>query len=295
MTSPTLRIALAGFGGACAAFIALGAGSMRLPASTPASASVLARYDLGAAPTARWKLPRALDEISGLATDATGRLFAHDDEQAIIYELDASAERIVRQFAFGRPPARGDFEGIAVAGTRVFLTTSSGIVYAGATGANGTAVPFSLFRTGIGRSCEIEGLAWNANQDSLLFACKAPRISALRDRLAVFAWSPARPAPAAEPAMRASLRDVADQLGHRDFLPSELLRDPDTGHLLLLAARAHAIVEITPQGDVVNVSRLQRALHRQPEGLAFDRDGALLISDEANGGRATLTTYRRAR
>ena len=156
-------------------------------------------------------------------------------------------------------------------------------------------MPFSTSRTGIGRSCEIEGLAWNAGRDSLLFACKAPRVAALRNLLAVFGWSPTKPAPAAKLSIQVPLSDVASRLGHRDFLPSELLRDPATGHFLLLAARAHALVEITPQGEVVHAARLQRTLHPQAEGLAFSGDGSLFISDEATGGRATLTTYRRIR
>jgi streptogramin lyase len=45
---------------------------------------VLARYDFAEPAADRWKLPRSLDEISGLAVDARGRVFAHDDERAAV-------------------------------------------------------------------------------------------------------------------------------------------------------------------------------------------------------------------
>lgn len=257
--------------------------------------SVLARYDFSAARADVWNLPRALDEISGLATDGAGRLFAHDDEKAIVYELDPAAQRVVKRFAFGQPAARGDFEGIAVVGDRVYLTDSDGVLYAGRGGEDGEAVPFDTYPTGIGRSCEVEGLAWDEGVRSLLFACKTPRVAALRGRIALFAWSPQGGTSPSAPSIRVPLTAIARRLGHGAVSPSELLRDPATGHLLILAARAHAIVEITGSGDVVSVARLPRALHRQAEGLAFDRDGALLVSDEANGGRATLTAYPRVR
>ena len=259
------------------------------------SAGVLGRYDFAAEPAERWELPRALNEISGLAIDGAGRVFAHDDERAIVYELDPASQQIVKRFAFGHPAVRGDFEGIALAGDRVILTTSTGDLYIGREGRDGETVPYTIEATGIGRRCEVEGLAWEAGARSLLLACKTPRVEALRGQLAVFAWSLEQSTPAAAPKLLVPLQAVTRPLGHSDFAPSELVIDAKTGHLLLLAARARAIAEITPAGDVVAVARLPRALHRQAEGLALARDGTLLVADEANGARATLTAYRPTR
>ena len=47
----------------------------------------------------------------------------------------------------------------------------------------------------------------------------------------------------------------------------------------------------TPTGELVAGHALKSRLHRQPEGLAFAPDRTMLISDEAAGGRATLTAY----
>ena len=74
--------------------------------------ATLSRYDLSKPAADRWELPKALQEISGLAVDSAGRIFAHDDEQAIIYQIDPATHRVVKRFSFGRARAarglRGD-------------------------------------------------------------------------------------------------------------------------------------------------------------------------------------------
>ncbi len=254
--------------------------------------SVLARYHLDGDPDDEWKLPKALDEISGLASDGD-RLYAHGDEEAIVYQLDPASHQIVSRFALGRPAVKGDFEAITVVNGRVFLTTSNGELFVARIGEDGASVPYQRYATGIGRNCEVEGLAWDPGDRMLLFGCKTPRVRALAGRLTVFAWSPER---RAAPAVRLSVvQSGVSALARKQVYPSELLCDSTTGHLLLLAARARVIIELSPAGEVLAVASLKRSWHRQAEGLALARDGALLVADEAAGHHATLTTYRAAR
>lgn len=253
----------------------------------------LARYDLEGPPDDRWDLPKALQEISGLAYDGAGRLFAHDDEQAIIYQLDPATHRIVKRFSFGQPALRGDFEAIAVVGAQVILTTSGGVLYAGREGRDGEAVPYVTQATGAGRDCEVEGMAYEPAARALLFACKTPHVAALAGHLAVLRWSLERRALDPRPAILLPLGQIARELKRADFHPSELLRVPASGHLLVLAGRQHAVAEITPDGTLVGVSRIRRRDHRQAEGLALGADGSLMIADEGAGRRGSLTVYRR--
>jgi len=255
---------------------------------------VLVHYDLTAPPASRWELPKELNEISGLAVDGRGRVFAHGDERAIIYQLDPATHHVLKRFSFGRPAVHGDFEGITFAGEQVILTTSNGVLYAGREGQDGEAVPYTVRDTGVGRRCEVEGLLYEPSDRSLLLACKVPRIESLRGKVAVFAWSLGRGALAAVPRLLLPLSQVTDRLGGSTFHPSDLTRDPVTGHFLMVAARERAIAELTAAGAVADVRRLRHSLHRQPEGLAFAA-GSLLVADEANGRRATLTVYQRSR
>jgi hypothetical protein len=259
-----------------------------------AAEGALSHYDLRAAPADRWTLPKELNEISGLAVDRRGRVFAHGDERAIVYQLDPATHRVLKRFSFGHPAVRGDFEGIAVTGEQLTLTTSDGVLYTGREGQDGEAVPYTIRDSGVGRRCEVEGLAYESSDRSLLLACKTPRIESLRGKVAVFGWSLDRGAPAASLRVVVPQSQVVGRVGGSTFHPSELTRDPVTGNYLVLAAREHLIAELTPAGAVADVRRLRPSLHRQPEGLAFVADGALLVADEANGKRATLTVYRRS-
>ena len=261
--------------------------------STSAAAATLSRYDLAAPPADRWELPKALQEISGLAVDGAGRIFAHDDEQAIIYQLDPASHRVVKRFSFGVPAVRGDFEAIAVVGRQVILTTSDGVLYAGREGRDGESVPYVTQATGVGRDCEVEGMVYEAAGRALLFACKTPRTQALVGHLAVLRWSLDRKVLDPRPWIFLRLSGITRELKGQGFHPSELLRVPANGHYLALSGREHAIAEITPAGKVVAVAHLRRRDHRQAEGLAFAPDGALLISDEGAGQRGTVTVYRR--
>jgi uncharacterized protein YjiK len=257
------------------------------------AAATLSRYDLTAPPADRWELPKALQEISGLAVDSAGRIFAHDDEQAIVYQLDPATHRVVKRFSFGAPAVRGDFEAIAVVGRQVILTTSDGVLYAGREGRDGESVPYVTQATGVGRECEVEGMAYEPAGRALLFVCKEPRTAALVGHLTLLRWSLDRKALDPRPRIFLRLSEITRELKRPGFHPSELLRVAGSGHYLVLSAREHAIAEITPAGKVVAVARLRRGDHRQAEGLAFGAGGALLISDEGAGRRGTISVYRR--
>jgi uncharacterized protein YjiK len=252
---------------------------------------VLSRYDLSRPPADRWELPHQLAEISGLATDSAGRLFAHGDERAEIFEIDPDAQRIIRRFSFGEPAVRGDFEGITVVGDRIFLVTSDGVLYSGTAGADRHQVEFVTYSTGLGKLCEIEGVAYDPSNPSLLLACKEARTSQLRHRLAIYRWSIDRRALFPKPALLMGLNPITSALKEKGFHPSDLAIDASTGHLLVLAAREAAIVELTPTGEVVKVAKLRRKLHPQAEGLAITRAGSLIVSDEGAGKQGTITTY----
>lgn len=252
---------------------------------------VLVHYDFAAPPADRWELPKELNEISGLAVDPRGRVFAHGDERAIIYQLDPATHHVLKRFSFGRPAVHGDFEGITFARDQVILTTSDGVLYAGREGQDGDAVSYTVRDTGVGRRCEVEGLLYEPADRSLLLACKVPRIESLRRKVAVFGWSLDRSALVGTPRLLVPLSRVTDRLGGSAFHPSDLTRDAVTGHYLMVASRERAVAEFTAAGVVADVRRLRHSLHRQPEGLAFAADRSLLVADEANGKRATLTVY----
>jgi uncharacterized protein YjiK len=256
-----------------------------------AESSALSRYSFTAEAATQWRLPGRLREISGLATTPDGRLFAHDDEQAIIYQVDYSAGRVVKAFALGDITQRDDFEGLAVADGKFYLVSSYGRLYEAAEGADDERMLFNTYGTGVGRQCEVEGLAFEPADRALLLLCKTVRTEELEDFVVIYKWSLDRRSLTADSPLRVPLEAVTDHIKGKSFNPSGIEIHPLTRTYVVVAAKQEVIVEITPAGEVRAVVELPGKVHRQVEGIAFLPVAELLLGDEGQGGRGRLTLY----
>lgn len=263
-----------------------------------AHTSLLSAFDFAAQPAKRSQLPAALREVSGLAIDANGRVLAHADEAGIVTEIVACGDSIGPSIRIGNPPVAEDFEGIVAIGPRLVLITSGGKLY-GAERSPGTGVSqFNVVETGLGDVCEIEGLGWNEGEEVLVAGCKEPRRSWGRgrdrsgsDSVTMLKWSTAQRRAAG--AIKLPLADISQRTGQRRFRTSAVEWSPATRTYIALAGPESAIIEFTPEGKVVAAHRLNRSLHRQPEGLALRGDSVIMIADEGGNGRATVSCYHR--
>jgi uncharacterized protein YjiK len=260
-----------------------------------ASGSILGRYPLSADSSGQWRLPDKLNEISGLALTDDARLLAITDESAIVYELDYSEGRLVKAFALGEPTERDDFEGIAWFDGRVWLVTSKGKIYESGEGEDGERVTFEAFETGIGKSCEIEGLAYRKSDSTLLLLCKNIRKKSDLESLAIFAWSTITRELVPGKTIAMPDREIAAALRMARLNPSGIAIDGRSGNMLIVAARQHALVEVDADGGFVAARVLPlTARHPQAEGIEILPSGGLLIADEGGGHRARLALYRPA-
>lgn len=271
----------------------LGLGLAACADAQSAPSGGLREYDLAGAPAGRIELPAELAEVSGLAYTEDGRLLAHGDEQAVIYQIDYPAGKAVKRFAIGDGggPLFGDFEDIQVVGERVFLVTSAGEIVEGTEGENGATVPVVRRTNGIGNACEVEGMAWDEASSSLLLLCKQTKGKRWKDQLVILAVNPATGKFEPEPRLTVPQAELVRATGAKRFAGSAMVRHPRTGNWILVAGPQHAFVEIDAAGKVLGGGLLAGERHRQPEGLAIAPDLTLLISDEAAGGRATITGY----
>jgi hypothetical protein len=246
-----------------------------------APAGRLAALDF-TSPARRLELPRALQEVSGLVRLPEGMLLAHGDEEAVWMAVDVRSGDAAVHLALGAP-TRGDFEATALADGRLWLLASDGTMLDAPATATGRVTRPGM-RAGAS-DCELESLAWLPERGEFLAACKtsAPagglafRVRRPSDRT----WR--------ETPLAVSHDAIREAGGPDGFSASDMLFDAHTGHLILLAGRERALLEITLTGTVVATRRLARKLHPQPEGLALLPDGSLAIADEApGGGRLTL-------
>jgi uncharacterized protein YjiK len=261
----------------------------------------LARRDSGATsdtdatkPVARWIMPVDLAELSGFALLPNGRLLAHGDEHAKIYEVDYRRGTVVKEFTLGKPAVKGDFEAIATVDDRLYLLDSNGTLYEFHEGKNGEHVEYSTHDTKLGKECEFEGLAYDPAITSLLLACKHVHEKRFKTDVLIYRWPVAKDEQGerkiAELAVPLSSIPKA-VLKKGEFHPSDIAIDPITGNYVILSSLERAIVSITPAGQVVSARALPGE-HDQAEALAITKDSILIIGDEAARKPAVITLYR---
>jgi uncharacterized protein YjiK len=261
--------------------------------STPTQAQSLTLdgYDFSKDGGEQIKLASGLREISGLAMDSAGRLFAHNDERAVIYQLDPVSGQVLKAFYAGFNGTPGDFEGIAIAGRRIFLSNSNGEILETGEGSHGSTMDYRFHSLGLGDQCEFEGLAFDSETGSLLLPCKEPREKDLRDHILVFSVDLRSMEPARVPRIFLPIEELEALDLDPSFSPSGIAIHPETGSIYLVSAQDDAVLEFSAGGTLLGGRSLRKKTHAQTEGIAFETDGTLLLADEGREKRGRLTRY----
>jgi uncharacterized protein YjiK len=266
-------------------------------------------YDL-AQPTRSLVLDNELNEISGLSLSLDGReLLAVQDEDGELYFLDPQSGHINRQVNFWK---EGDYEGIEQVGAAIYVVKSTGTLYEiQQVGTNEQTVEkYNGFLTS---DNDIEGLAYWPQRHQLLLACKSsPGENMNPNRTkAIYAFDLLTHTFVPEPLLLLQ-RDSVDNYLHRcqqgpgytkicsifdpakedfDLSPAALAVHPLTGDFYLTSSKGNLLLVITARGEIRYIAKLPKELHRQPEGLSFDVQGNLYISNEQNDGLPPMIYY----
>jgi uncharacterized protein YjiK len=242
-----------------------------------------------ALPLAMWIMPPQLREISGLALTSRGTVLTHDDNSGRVSEIDPKTGILVKAFSLiGNQ--KEDFEAITIAGNDIYLMASDGKLFRFREGADGQQVQFMMFNTGLGKKCEFESLAYEADSTRLVMVCKRILDKQAPKELVIYRM----PLPldrATFSVIHVPLKQVVGSNKWKNFRPSDITIDPFTRNYVIIASREKGLLVLTPDGDVVRSEPLPGD-HRQPEGVAITKDSILLISDEANVKPAAITLYK---
>ena len=243
-----------------------------------------------AVPVAQWIMPSELREISGLALTSRGTVLTHDDNIGRVYEIDPRTGIMLKGFSL-EGGVRGDFEAITIAGSDVYLLRSNGKIYKFKEGADAEQVPYSVYDTGLGKECEFESMAYEADSSRLLLACKKFLQKQTPKELRIYRVPLPLGDRSAITAMQVPIRNVIGSNKWKNFHPSDINIDPFTKNYVIVASKEKGLIVVTPDGEVVRSEPLPGD-HRQPEGVAITPDGILLVSDEANVKPPAITLYR---
>lgn len=241
-------------------------------------------------PVAMWLMPPALAEISGIALTGDGRLLAHDDELARVFEIDPKRGVVLKSFMLGNG-LHGDFEGITVVGQDLYMMLSNGLLYRFREGANQSRVNYATFDTHLGKECEFEGVAYEKDSARLVLPCKHVKLKHLDDEVVIYRWKIGSKDSTGITMLTIPLGEVIGDNKWKKFRPSDITIDPATGNYVLISSLEKGLVVMTPDGNVVRSQRLP-GKHAQAEGVAITSDNILIISDEATSKPASITLYK---
>jgi len=240
-------------------------------------------------PVAMWIMTPMLREISGLTLTSRGTVFTHDDNSGRVSEIDPKTGILKKSFSL-RDNQKEDFEAITIAGDDIYLMASDGKLFKFREGADGQQVSFQMFDTGLGKLCEFESLAYEADSTRLVMVCKRLLDKEAPKELVIYRM----PLPlnrATFSIVQVPIKQVIGSNPWKGFRPSDMTIDPFTRNYVIIASHEKGLLVLTPDGDVVRSEPLPGD-HRQPEGVAITRDSLLLISDEANVKPAAITLYK---
>lgn len=268
------------------------------PHPPPPERQVSIPFDLNR-PDRSYLLPPELKEISGVVVSRNEPVaWAINDEQATLFRIDLEDGSVRAKQSFGKP---GDYEGIELVGDAVLVARSDGTLWRIA------EEGVQKVRSPLSKRHNVEGLAWDERQSRLLVACKgkAGRGAKFAKERAIYAiqipsyeWTESPAFVVERAAVRRFLEDHEGvgwkARSAKSFAPSAIGVDPVAGDIYLLTTAGPMLVVLDAAAEsVLEVVALNRDVHPQPEGLAFDADGSLYISNEGRGTQAKLHRFGR--
>jgi len=253
-----------------------------------------------------FKLNNALEEISGLGF-YDGFIFTHNDEQGIIFKIDAKTGNVIDEIPFGKD---ADYEGIEVADQEAIIIKSNGNL----SFFDFNSEKLSIEKNQLKTHNDVEGLCFN-NNNELLIACKGQMLNDdLKNKAkAIYSYNIKRKELDEKPFLIIKDKTLEKYLKNKfkdidvskkkkkrmkqravAFAPSGIAIHPKTKKMYLTSAKGNLLVIYNSEKELEDIIFLNNKQLPQPEGICFDNDANLYISTETKGsvGRIYKYTYQ---
>ncbi len=266
-------------------------------------------YDLSN-PTETFNLDVSLREISGLTTSPNAnQLACLQDESGQLFYIDKKTGKATPSVIFQNS---GDFEGIEFVKDTLWATTSKGKLFK-IWNLDKTPFDVQILKIESLKNANIEGLGYDALNNRLLLSAKGDKNDGATVR-SVWAFDLEKQTPSVQKAFDLQLTDFQAFLNTKtdksyeklkkdyiekpassgfEFGPSGIAVQPLNGHIYIVSAINRTLVVLSAEGKVLDIVKLDKNLFPQPEGLCFDGEGTLYISNEAKDNpNANLLVFK---
>lgn len=254
------------------------------------------------------ELPAVLREISGITLIDSATIACIQDENGILFLYDIRQNKITEQYPFYE---NGDYEGICVAGSSIFVLRSDGALYeiTDYRSGNSKVIPFPTTIEG----SDNEGLCYDKRHNRLLIARKnkLAKGKAFKNKRVIYEFDLHSKLLKTDPVFEFDV-DSIKKIASREnlelpvknkrkdksaeprirFASSEIAIHPITHQLFLLSSADHLLFIIDEKGKIAHIEKLNPDIFKQPEGMAFQKNGDMLITNEGRDKNSTLLQFK---
>jgi hypothetical protein len=204
----------------------------------------------------------------------------------------------------------GDYEGIARVDNAIYVLRSDGILFKIS---NYHSKNFLLdsFVTGIPANNN-EGLCYDQDNNRLLIACKGKigKGRDFKDKRMIYGFDLKTNIMSEEPVFEFDLQSIKSFAVNQNievplkskkkgkiadpdikFMTSDIGIHPISKKLFLISAADYMLFIFDNKGTLEHIENLDHEIFNQPEGISFQPNGELLITNEGNNRKATLLRF----
>lgn len=233
----------------------------------------------------KFNMPESLLEISGIAFyhDKSDTVYSIQDEDGRLFR-QAWAKKKQQHTVFG---PKQDYEDVAILNENIIVLNSDGTLY---------IFPFaerlkekveniSIFKDILPKG-EYESIYADQQTNQLYLLCKNCKADKKDQHMSgsIFTYNAAKKELISSGNFSMDLSKlITDEVILKTGLKaSALTRDPHTGEWYILSSVNKLLIVATPDWKVKSVHKLNSSIFNQPEGLAFDDQMNLYISNEGD-------------
>lgn len=262
-------------------------------------------------PYAYFELDEVLNNISGLSPSniSSKSITCIQKEDGKAYMIDKKTGKITASVFF---TTEGQFEGVEMVGDTMFAIKDNGQMYKiwnlNSTHKNVKQVKMNLPRTEM-----MEGLGYDLQSNRLLMTAKGQKEGDFSKKIYEFdvKTNQSNPIPAYEISLAQFKEFLSEKKGDRnyqkvyedyvakantknfDFSPSSIAVNPLDNNIYVLSSLNSVMMVMNPQGKILDLVKLKKDMNNAPNGLCFDEEGTMYISNEAKDGKAAkLVEYK---
>ncbi len=236
-----------------------------------------------------------LKEISGLSpTDSNDVYLGIADEKGEIYFVNTTKGGVITRKILFR--TKGDFEGVELAQGDLYAAKSDGKIYQIERWQNPNRMESTEYETHLDKSDDVEGLCFDSDRNALLLACKGNPENDDSRKIYAFSLKSKKlgetPTYAIDPTQVEQIIPNGPDDKPNYFSPSGVAIHPLTKDVYVISTAKKALVVLDyKSGAIKFAQKIDKKIIPQPEGIAFDKSGNLLIGSEGKKGEGMILKF----